>query len=96
MKMDIEGSEYQVLPDLLATGVLCHTINGLFGEWHTDARPTLSALRIYRNWDTLLAQMMAITISRNDYKFDEFIDFDNESYLMDSIPLHPSAPWWEK
>jgi len=93
MKMDIEGSEYQVLPDLLATGVLCHTINGLFGEWHTDARPTLSALRIYRNWDTLLAQMMVSTISRNDCKFDEFIDFDDESYLMDGIPLPPSAPW---
>ena len=31
-----------------------------------------------------------------DCKFEEFLDFDDESYLIDRIPLPPSTPWWEK
>lgn len=34
MKMDIEGMEYAVLPDLMFSGVLCKTVDYLFGEFH--------------------------------------------------------------
>jgi hypothetical protein len=34
VKMDIEGMEYKVLPDLLETGALCETVDFLFGEFH--------------------------------------------------------------
>mmetsp|Transcript_17974 Transcript_17974/g.34938 ORF Transcript_17974/g.34938 Transcript_17974/m.34938 type:complete len:339 (-) Transcript_17974:39-1055(-) len=34
MKMDIEGIEYRVFPDLLLTGALCDTIDFLMGEFH--------------------------------------------------------------
>ena len=33
MKMDIEGSEYVVLPDLILNGALC-SIDFVFGEFH--------------------------------------------------------------
>eukprot|EP00569_Conticribra_weissflogii_P010753 CAMPEP_0171383662 /NCGR_PEP_ID=MMETSP0879-20121228/36985_1 /TAXON_ID=67004 /ORGANISM="Thalassiosira weissflogii, Strain CCMP1336" /LENGTH=326 /DNA_ID=CAMNT_0011895753 /DNA_START=149 /DNA_END=1126 /DNA_ORIENTATION=+ len=34
MKMDIESQEYAVLPDLMFSGVLCKTIDFVFGEFH--------------------------------------------------------------
>eukprot|EP00523_Entomoneis_sp_CCMP467_P014966 CAMPEP_0168766972 /NCGR_PEP_ID=MMETSP0725-20121227/1114_1 /TAXON_ID=265536 /ORGANISM="Amphiprora sp., Strain CCMP467" /LENGTH=325 /DNA_ID=CAMNT_0008816271 /DNA_START=22 /DNA_END=999 /DNA_ORIENTATION=+ len=38
MKMDIEGSEYLVFPDLLVTGALCH-LDFVFGEDHGFMAP---------------------------------------------------------
>jgi hypothetical protein len=35
MKMDIETSEFLVLPDLLTSGVLCRDVDALIGEFHT-------------------------------------------------------------
>lgn len=34
MKIDIESQEYAVLPDLMFSGVLCKTIDFVFGEFH--------------------------------------------------------------
>ena len=34
MKLDVEGIEYKVFPDLLLTGALCDTIDLLIGEFH--------------------------------------------------------------
>ena len=34
MKLDIEGLEFTVFPDLLTTGVLCNHIDFLMGEFH--------------------------------------------------------------
>ena len=34
MKLDIEGSEVEVLPDLALTGAMEH-INVIMAEWHT-------------------------------------------------------------
>ena len=36
MKLDIEGLEFKVFPDLLTTGILCNHINFLMGEFHYD------------------------------------------------------------
>eukprot|EP00522_Entomoneis_paludosa_P008915 CAMPEP_0172452718 /NCGR_PEP_ID=MMETSP1065-20121228/10297_1 /TAXON_ID=265537 /ORGANISM="Amphiprora paludosa, Strain CCMP125" /LENGTH=390 /DNA_ID=CAMNT_0013204823 /DNA_START=48 /DNA_END=1220 /DNA_ORIENTATION=- len=38
MKMDIEGSEYVVLPDMLTTGAICH-IDFAFAEFHPQHAP---------------------------------------------------------
>ncbi|KAL7546097.1 hypothetical protein ACHAWF_015456, partial [Thalassiosira exigua] len=37
MKMDIEMMEWLVFPDLLDTGVFCHDIDGVMGEFHLRA-----------------------------------------------------------
>lgn len=43
MKLDIESSEFAVLPDILFHGLLCNTINFIFGELHAwDIRYVLS------------------------------------------------------
>jgi len=41
LKLDVEGLEYNLLPDLLMSGVLCHNVRDLFLEWHTG-KNTLS------------------------------------------------------
>lgn len=41
MKMDIEYAEYEVLPDLMLSGVLCNNIHAVMGEFHQA--------RYYRN-----------------------------------------------
>ena len=34
MKLDVEGLEFVVLPDLLVSGALCNTVDFVFGEFH--------------------------------------------------------------
>ena len=34
MKLDVEFMEYQVLPDLMLTGVLCDVVDAVMGEFH--------------------------------------------------------------
>lgn len=92
MKMDIEGTEYQVLPDLMATGVLCNTVNFLFGEWHTAANFKILMAK-YENWNLYLEQVMNIFSNVDGCKLEKFLDFDDESYNTDGIPL-PIEPWW--
>jgi len=37
MKLDVEGLEFKVFPDLLTTGALCNNIHFLMGEFHHQA-----------------------------------------------------------
>ena len=55
MKSDIEGSEYEVLPALVASGLACH-LNVLIVEWH-PYRPTRGkayALAVQQRVETTL------------------------------------------
>jgi len=36
MKMDVEFMEYEIIPDLMLSGVLCGTIHSMMGEFHHD------------------------------------------------------------
>jgi len=36
MKMDVEFMEYEILPDLMLSGVLCNNIHAVMGEFHHD------------------------------------------------------------
>jgi len=36
LKVDVEAFEYELLRDLIATGVLCQKVEDLFVEWHED------------------------------------------------------------
>ena len=38
LKIDIEGSEYEVLRDLFVSGVLCDKVDNLWVEWHGGGR----------------------------------------------------------
>ena len=92
MKMDIEGMEYRVLPDLLYSGVLCRDIDFSFGEFHkkkwlfpmeldsdvsiADGQTGMAYLRTFTT---------AMQASPNCH--GRFIEADDEAYLHDGIPL---------
>ena len=42
IKMDIEGSEYDILPKMLEDGLFDGYINTLYGEWHLDKLKNIS------------------------------------------------------
>ena len=94
MKMDIESSEYRVLPDLMFTGILCKTVDFLFGETHNwpidyDADPNTGRGELH------LQKGRSQQFLRNGIKlFQSFRDcktrieeLDDEAYLHDGVPF---------
>ena len=90
MKMDIEGSEYVVLPDLIFSGALC-TIDFLFGEFHPWFAPmNFSGQKIKletRRDAAHLGQLLSEIIGTSRNCKTRFKYLDDESYLHDGIPL---------
>jgi len=96
MKMDIEGFEYIVLPDLIHSNTLCH-FDFAFGEFHskffpieqfnTDSsnphRVSLRTKQEILNFDHALVKVMHS--SRNCGV--KWSTIDDESYLHDGMPL---------
>jgi len=82
MKFDIEGSEYEVVFDLLFSGLLCDIVDYTFGELHP--------------WTTrkkLMEEVIKVFNEQKDgnCKTKRIDLFDDESYIMDGIPL-PDVP----
>jgi len=82
MKMDIEGAEYKILPNLIQTGALC-MINYLLIEWHHEMRNFPEELKAKAAYMPTKLQAAA---SKCDPRL-EFERLDDESYLRDGIPL---------
>ena len=97
MKLDIEGLEYKVFPDLLTTGALCNNIHFLMGEFHhkrgnhnyypmnitEDGTHALKDRLEGRAFaDELLHLIGATDSCMTRYSLD-----DDESYLTDPHPL---------
>ncbi|OEU17911.1 hypothetical protein FRACYDRAFT_159636, partial [Fragilariopsis cylindrus CCMP1102] len=91
MKMDIEGSEYIVLPDLIHSNTLCQ-FQFIFGEFHFWFAPIQHSVGHRVSLDTVKELMeyewaiiKIIESSRNC--LIRWITSDDESYLHDGIPL---------
>ena len=84
MKLDIEGSEYEVLPALMESGALCH-IDTIFLEWHprVATRESLAATEPVKAWLDGTASQMAGT---SRCKAPSISTVDDESYLHDGQP----------
>lgn len=90
VKMDIEGSEYQVLPRLFETGAICH-VDALYIELHP--RPGEPALAWYEatasQWEEDIVELCAgkrqggVRIVAG-VSGDEN---DDESFVDDGMPL---------
>jgi Methyltransferase FkbM domain len=93
MKMDIEGSEYIVLPDMILSGTYCH-LDFLFGETHpkfapfnfTGHRVPLNTIEDARK----LQESLFLTMKSSRNCPTKFFYLDDESYLHDGQPL-PNA-----
>jgi hypothetical protein len=89
-KLDIEGSEYVVFPDLLLTGAICG-IDLLFGEFHARFAPfEFEGQRISVKTEEEAkaiqdAWLKTVPSSRNCKT--RFLGADDESYLHDGVPL---------
>ncbi|GFH48572.1 hypothetical protein CTEN210_05048 [Chaetoceros tenuissimus] len=96
MKVDIEGSEFKVFPDLIGSGILCKNINYIFGEWHNHTRGGYSSMIIYNEWDNHLIAVMNMFVNVDGCKLEKFDYHDDECYHLDGMPL-PSPggnQWW--
>ena len=96
MKMDIEGFEYVVLPDMIHTGVACN-FDFIFGEFHPKFAP-MDQFRVDENnfhrvelgtkkqaYEYGLALQTIMQASRNCGVKWQYAD--DESYLHDNTPL---------
>ena len=96
MKMDIEGMEFRVLPDLLYSGVYCRDLDYVFGEVHKNPKwypMALPAGVTIANRDEGIAYIQAFTnaLKVNPSCQVPFVEKDDEAYLLDGIPL-PTPP----
>ena len=93
MKMDIEGMEYVVLPDLFFSGVACTSIDYIFGEFHSfhtetsHARGSLSLNPSSNEQGIFKKQLLKAFHSVRHCKTTRFDLIDDESYLHDGIPF---------
>ena len=99
MKMDIEGGEFRVLPTLLFTGIMCNTVDFLFGETHrwfranitTPTDPTGAGkghlvLKDQRQALGFFHNMMwALQSTTPDVCKTIWMDVDEEYYLNDEL-----------
>jgi len=84
MKMDIEGAEFYVLPDLIKNKLLCEgSLNQMTIEWHDRFLTSNSSLQAARN----LIEQVEGPGKCSPSKDTEVLLLDDESYLMDGIPL---------
>lgn len=95
MKLDIEGLEFKVFPDLITSGALCDTVHFVFGEFHSSVNyPNLFPMNITSDGKNVLdlksskslemTLIRMIEISENCMTRLSFED-DDESYLTDPV-----------
>jgi hypothetical protein len=98
MKLDVEGMEFAMLRDLIASGALCTTVDFVLGEFHYDKdfypmRLEEQGLHFNDNkasWKFQDAASKLMDAARSPKtKFDR--GPDDESYLHDVMPLPSSA-----
>ena len=91
IKMDIEGSEYIVLPDLMLSGVFCQ-LDYLFGEGHAVNSPYNFAgqradLSTVESTVQFEAAMRLVLHGSRNCQAEYLPGFDDESYLHDGMPF---------
>ena len=102
MKLDIEGAEFTVFPQLLMSGVLCKYIDFAFVEWHDHMRifqdsPIAKGLRPgpdpknpEKGWNAKEIQLFVKAAAAADPKCNtELIRTDDESYHTMSVEKMP-------
>lgn len=101
MKMDIEGSEYLLLPWLLMSGVFCRGIDFMFGEFHAWMAHGIKRDMIKHpeqqgyldlneksalEWDQILMQQVLKSILPENCK-GTWLYLDSEAYVHDGKPF---------
>ena len=105
MKMDIEFSEFLVLPDLLTSGVLCRDVDALMVEFHTSKRASGDypinfphrgegggpwTLSTIEDAERLRDEMIGL-VRRNPNCGTEIVVRDDETHESDGMPWPAAA-----
>ena len=88
MKMDIEGSEVDVMPDLIFTGGLQY-INAIMVEWHERLEKLPQRKRAQQQLETIVETLSEYSENmKNDSKIDfHLLNLDDESYYKSKFKL---------
>lgn len=82
-KMDIEASEFGVLPHLLSNHILCQSVVvAMLIEWHVRLLPPEIRPRA-----EIIQSAMTIFVQSQVCNGTLLLDFDDETYLHDGAPL---------
>jgi Methyltransferase FkbM domain len=84
MKMDIEGAEWTVLPDMITSGALCDSVDYLFGEFHNFFWNNATA---WEDFYVPLRQGIHNILQSSTNCKTKFEELDDEVYLNDGMPL---------
>jgi hypothetical protein len=87
MKMDIEGAEWTVLPDMITSGALCDSVDFLFGEFHNN----FNNWTLYNGFYVPLKAGIHNILEASSHCKTKFEELDDEVYLNDGMPL-PTPP----
>ena len=89
MKLDVEGMEFLILPDLVVSGALCQTVDCIFYELHpgqmTFPKSTLS-LHSKKGASSFIQPIIQI-VQNNPNCITRFATTGDESYLYDGMPF---------
>ena len=100
VKMDIEGSEYAVLPQVMMTGSLCRVVDYISLEWHASFAPMrfrpnqhlgLSTQAEAKKVASLLKAAMADGAHAGGC-LTSVAEVDDETYLHDGVPFPVPYP----
>jgi hypothetical protein len=81
MKLDVEGSEFELLTALLFRGQLCNRIHTMTLEWHPR--------QCQRKWCAIKDKLPPILDMARSVKCStRFLAMDDESYEDDRVSLH--------
>ena len=92
MKMDIEGSEVEVLPDLIYEKSL-QNIDGLMIEFHVAIAKDSARKEATTVLQTLTHDYVKFNNLVNKEHKIEIIDLDDESYYLSHQPLPNCKSW---
>ena len=96
MKLDVEGLEYTIFPDLLTTGVLCETVSFLLGEFHyTTQHHNIFPMNLTSDGSHILGMKEARELSNyltymvqiSENCLTKISLLDDESYKEDPVPF---------
>ena len=84
MKMDIEGSEVDVMPDLIFTGGLQH-VNSIMVEWHGRLEKLPKRKKAHQELELIIKSLseFSTTMKGHGGKFDfNLVNLDDETYYL--------------
>lgn len=100
IKMDIEGSEFEVLNEMLRRGILCRGVSYLSLEWHTQEKflpistLTWGVIKTSSQASKIKSQLLRRIKALSDGGMCSFqiSEVDDESYYRDGFPIDVQDP----